>query len=146
MAQTERDASLRQSSDGSQGLRYWWPVLALAAILVVYAGFVGALWKIQTDAHAFGQRAMHEFAGDEVEALIAFVHSDAHPLIERNRAVNALGQLGDPRALKPLQELYTGLKCEHDKFLCQLELGKAIEKCSGKGRAPRWLPFLPPRK
>ena len=43
-------------------------------------------------------RATQEYSGDRVEALIAYLQSEEHSLRNRNRAVWALGQIGDDRA------------------------------------------------
>jgi hypothetical protein len=115
-----------------RSLRYWAPLMALAVVMTAVTGVLVLGWMIQTGAHENGRAAMREFGGDEVEALIAFVQSDRHPLRERNRAVWALGQLGDRRALPVLEKPYTGAPCQHDRFLCQRELGKAIVLCKGK--------------
>jgi hypothetical protein len=80
------------------------------------------------DARDTAQR-MH--GGDAVEALIAYVDSPRYALQRRNRAVWALGQLGDARALPVLEKHFTGGPCDHDRELCQRELGKAIEACRG---------------
>jgi hypothetical protein len=125
------------------GLVYWWPVLALGVVLLLCGGFVGLAWRLQAGAYELGARAMDEFPGDEVEALAALVQSDKHTLAERSRAVQALGQIGDSRAVPILETLYTGQACQHDKFLCQSELRKAIDRCRGKNWAPAWLPSLP---
>lgn len=111
--------------------------------MLLCGGFVGLAWRLQAGAYELGARAMDEFPGDEVEALSAVVQSDKHTLAERNRAVQALGQIGDSRALPVLEAFYTGQLCQHDKFLCQRELTKAIDRCRGKNWAPAWLPFLP---
>jgi hypothetical protein len=124
-------------------LLQWWPILAVAVLALGYAALVGVAWMVQANAHEMGARAMREFPGDEVEALMALVQSDRHTLAERNHAVNALGLIGDARARPALEEFYTGEPCRHDTFLCQSELKKAIDKCRGRGRAPTWLPFLP---
>lgn len=121
----------------------WWPLLALALFAVGYAAFVGLAWWIQASARETGAKAMQEFSGDRVEALVQMVQSEAHPLAARNRAVWALGIIGDPRALPTLERAHTGEPCQHDRLLCQYELKKAIEKCEGKGRAPAWMPFMP---
>lgn len=47
------------------------------------------------------------------------------------------------REHSPLRALQTGGLCQHDRFLCQKELQKAIARCSGTGWAPRWLPYFP---
>jgi len=78
------------------------------------------------------QSAMEKYSScDEVKALIMFVDSDENSLSERNRAVWALGQIGDKRALEVLRKYYTGKPCEHEKYLCQYELKKAINLCEG---------------
>lgn len=128
---------------GQGGLLYWWPVLALAVVLLLYAGFAGLVWWIQADAHKVSAQAMQEFSGDEVQALLTLVQSERHTLAKRNAAVHALGQIGDRRALPVLEKFYTGGQCEHDKLLCQQELRKAIDRCHGKNWAPDWLPFFP---
>lgn len=126
-------------------LPHWWPILALAVLALGYVTLVGLAWWIQASAHEMGARAMREFQGDEVEALVQLVQSDQHTLADRNHAVNALGLIGDARALRVLEKYYTGAPCEHARFLCQHELKKAIDKCQGRGRALAWLPFLPTR-
>ncbi len=59
------------------------------------------LWSFRAEARDLAARARSEFAGNEVEALLALVQSRRHPLAERNNAVHAIGQIGDPRALPP---------------------------------------------
>ncbi len=127
----------------TSGLRFWWPVVALAVVLTAGAGFIGLTWWIQAAARDVGARAMREFPGDDVEALLTLVQSEGHSLAEPNQAVYALGQIGDRRALPVLQTFYTGRECQHDAFLCQKELAKAIDRCRGRNWAPSWLPFFP---
>jgi hypothetical protein len=143
MPESKRHTAGYQNTGNRGGLQYWWPVLAVGLFLFLCAGFVGLTWRLQADAHDLGALAMNEFTGDEVEALAALVRSDKHTLAERNRAVQALGQIGDSRALPVLETFYTGQACQHDKFLCQSELRKAIDRCRGRNWAPEWMPFLP---
>ncbi len=76
--------------------------------------------------------AKKEFGeGECVEALLVKVQNEQIPLTDRNKVVWALGQLGDNRALPILNSLYTGEKCDHEKFLCQYELRKAIKLLEG---------------
>ena len=77
------------------------------------------------------QKAQQEFSGDCVEALSVLVDDEKKSFKERNSAVWALGQLGDRRALAVLNKYYTGEPCQHDKFLCQYELKKAIKLAEG---------------
>jgi len=124
----------------------WWPILAVAALALCFAGFVGLAWMIDANAHQLGARAVTEFGGDEIEALVALVQSERHTLAERNRAVNTLGILADARALPVLEQFYTGEGCQHSRFLCQHELRKAITRCRGGNRPPAWVPFMPGAK
>jgi hypothetical protein len=52
-------------------------------------------------------------------------------LSERNRSIWALGQLGSPDALPALKSLVTDEPCDHETKICQHEVVKAIEGCSG---------------
>jgi len=75
--------------------------------------------------------AKEVYGGGCVEALVSFVDDEGNSLEDRNGAVWALGQLGDERALVVLNKYYTGGECDHDKYLCQHELKKAIKLCKG---------------
>jgi len=106
--------------------------LAGAAVLgAVALGLGGLQGYIAWEVRATGSRAMREFAGDRVTALAQLVDCEACPLRERNRAVWALGELTDPRALPVLRRHHTGGPCDHARTLCQYELGKAIGKVQG---------------
>ena len=124
----------------SRWLRYWAPLIALGVIVLAVAGFIALGWWIQIDAREMGTAATREFPGDRVEALMAVVQSEQHTLDQRNRAVWALGQLRDARALPVLQKYYTGQPCNHARYLCQSELSKAIRLLQREGFDPmRWL-------
>ena len=102
----------------------WWALGAVAVVLV--AALAGITVWIRADVRAATDMAVREYPGDGTLALIAFVESDDHPLAARNRAVWALGQRRDPRALPALERQYTGGPCDHAHMLCQYELKKAI--------------------
>ena len=114
-----------------RSLARWWPVALAVAIAVMAVALSAVFSMIRSDVAEDVARAEREFQGDRVEALMALVDSDRHPFRERNRAVWALGQIADPRALPVLHKHYTGAECQHDKYLCQRELKKAIDTCSG---------------
>jgi len=75
--------------------------------------------------------AQERYDGDCVGALMARVDSEEESFGDRNEAVWALGQLGDKRALPILRKYYTGEECDHEKYLCQYELEKAIKLSEG---------------
>jgi hypothetical protein len=101
----------------------------MAALLIV--AFVAVSWVIGTDVRAARDAALEVHTGDQVGALMAFIETPTHSLRERNRAIWALGQLGDSRALPLLEKHFTGGPCDHERALCQRELGKALELCRG---------------
>ena len=103
---------------------------AIALVLVAAAG-LATVWLIGSGVHAASEAALLEQPGDRVLALIAYVESPKHTLRDRNRAIWALGQLGDARALPVLEKSYTGRDCDHARALCQYELRKAIRLCRG---------------
>jgi hypothetical protein len=115
------------------GRRFMRFVIRAAAIglVLVAALLAGSAWLIGSSVHAASEAALLGQPGDPVLALMSYVESPAHTLRERNRAVWALGQLGDARALPVLEKYVTSRDCEHDRLLCQYELRKAIRLCHG---------------
>ena len=112
----------------------------LICFTVLIVGFVCICFSIRHGVRDISARAAQEYPGDRVEALMKYVESEDHTLRRRNRAVWALGQIGDERALIVLEKFYTGGPCDHDSRLCQRELGKAIKACKGSFNATAWLP------
>jgi hypothetical protein len=106
-----------------------WASGFIAALLLI--AFVFISLRIGAEVYAASAIAMQNHQGDRVEALMRYVEDTTHSLRERNRAVWALGQLGDRRALPVLRKHYSGKPCDHANALCQRELGKAIELLEG---------------
>jgi len=109
-------------------------VLLWAAGLIValaLVAFVSISLRIGADVRAMSKLAVQDHPGDRVEALIQYVEDTNHGLRDRNRAIWALGQLGDRRALPALRKHHTGEPCDHATALCQRELGKAIALLDG---------------
>lgn len=109
-------------------------LVGAAAFALLCAGFVVTKVVITTEVDCICSLAEGEFPGDRLAALIAVAQSPHQSLARRNRAVWALGQLGDARAVEPLEGLLTGLPCDHDHFVCQREVRKALSVC----RQPTW--------
>jgi hypothetical protein len=103
-------------------------LVPLALVCAFY--FAIGTW-IGNDVREVTRAAQARFAGAPVTALCALVTAEDVGFELRNRAVWALGQLGDPAALPVLEPLYTGAACRHDCALCQNELHKAINGCRG---------------
>jgi len=105
--------------------------LGVLALLAGLAAFVLVSLWIGTDVRAIATTATQHHQGDHVEALMQFVEDTSHSVRDRNRAVWALGQLGDQRALPVLRKHYSGRPCDHATMLCQHELDKAIKLLDG---------------
>ena len=102
--------------------------------------FLWVCFDIRAGVKEISAEATQQYPGDRVEALITYVNSENKSLRQRNRAVWALGQIGDKRALPTLDKSYTGGPCDHDSLLCQHELKKAIKLCKGSFNATAWMP------
>lgn len=134
-----------EKHDESKSLSGWasfkrvlcYAALICSAVLVV--GFVCLCLSLRSGIRHMGDLAVQEYPGDRIEALMAYVESENHSLRERNRAVWALGMIGDRRALPLMEKSWTGKPCDHDTTLCQGEVGKAIKKCRGNSRFTAWL-------
>ena len=106
-----------------------WTLGILFGILLLI--YLGASWMIGQGINNTSRRAMEQFEGDRIEALIAVVDCQECTLRDRNHAVWALGQLRDKRALPVLYKYRTGQPCDHFRQICQYEIGKAIRWTEG---------------
>jgi hypothetical protein len=97
-------------------------------VLVLAGAFAVVTVVIRSGVRDVSEAAVAEYGGDRVDALMALADSTDHSMRERNRAVWALGQIGDQRALPVLERHFTGQPCDHERFLCQYELKKAIRQ------------------
>lgn len=122
----EKDPMRGASSKGKQ--------LALALVISVgllVITFLSICVVIGSGVHSVSSMAAREYPGDKVAALMALVESEEHSVRDRDRAVWALGQLGNSRALVVLQKYYRGEESDEEGELSQYELKKAIALCSG---------------
>ena len=118
------------------------PKRSISKVLTMFAACVAVLacvglalttWSINNGVRERSAlaREAHPKAEDSALALMEYISSESHSLEQRNRAVWALGRLGDARGLTVLQSSYSGEQCVHEAFLCQHELEKAIKRCGG---------------
>jgi len=111
--------------------RRWLKRGLVALVAFPIGAFVAVSLVVGSGVRAASDAALQAHAGDQIAALMKFVETQTHSLQERNRAIWALGQLGDSRALPLLERHFTGGPCDHERALCQRELAKALEKCRG---------------
>ncbi|MHC4657123.1 MAG: hypothetical protein ACYS91_19220 [Planctomycetota bacterium] len=112
----------------------------LSCLVLVLVMFMVVCFSIRSAVKEMSAEATKEYPGNRVEALKAYVSSESHSLKKRNRAVWALGQIGDKSALAVLESFYIGGDCDHEKHLCQRELSHAIYGCKGGLNLTAWLP------
>ena len=105
-------------------------VLSLSLSVLVIA-FLLVCFIIGSGVHSISTMALREYPGDKVTALMVLVESEHHTYRDRNRAIWALGQLGDSRAVPLLQKHYTGKASKQNNELSEYELEKAIVLCKG---------------
>ncbi len=98
-------------------------VLAVAVAIVVFS------LSIELGLQRVCEVATQKHPGERMHALLACVESKESSCHEKCRALWALGQLGDIRALPSLREHVTGKPCDHENDVCcQGELREAIHK------------------
>jgi hypothetical protein len=108
--------------------RWKWTLITTAVfLLLVLGGWTFVFAEISAGVTGAATSAMARYTGGRVEALSALVDCDDCSLSDRNRAIWALGQLRDARALPVLERHYTGGPCNHSADICQDELQKAIK-------------------
>ncbi len=130
--------SKNNESGGGRKLARWKKIILWGApgcLALLGVSYVLFCLGIGSHVKPICAEAMREYPGDRIEAVLAYVESERHSLKKRNKAVWALGYLGDKRAVPVLKKHFTGGPCEHDKYLCQGERGKAIKK-RGSGGHP----------
>jgi hypothetical protein len=127
MPQDLEKATPKKSSRKSKRLTL---VLSFGLGFLVIA-FLLICFIIGSGVHSISTMALREHPGDKIAALMVVVESEHHTYRDRNRAIWALGQLGDPRALPLLQKHYTGKASNEKNELSQYELENAIMLCNG---------------
>ncbi len=135
-----RESDESKSRSGWANLKQALGYGLLICFTLLFAAFVCICFSIRSSVKEISAQAVQEYPGDRIEALITYVDSKNHSLKQRNRAVWALGQIGDERALATLEKFWTGKPCDHSSTLCQREVGKAIKACKGSFNATAWLP------
>jgi hypothetical protein len=113
--------------------------VSVVFLLFGFAGYAAVFASIHAGVTGAARSAMTKYPGDRVQALCTLVDCQICGLAERNRAVWALGQLRDARALPILMKHYTRQKCNHASDLCQHELQKAVEAI--QRTPPVWLGY-----
>ena len=94
---------------------------------------ITSLW-IGSDVRRFCKTAKKYYGGDCVSSLSEMVDDRGMPFKDRNHAIWALGQLGNPKALTYLTKYYTATIPEKESLetgLSQYEISKAIGLIQG---------------
>lgn len=103
--------------------------MRMLIILGVTLGSIGIVFIVNASVETVNRistEAIGYYGGDRIPALIKYVDDPRRSFKRRNRAIWALSQLGDGRALPVLEKHVTGRDCRHRTDLCQKELKKAI--------------------
>ncbi len=99
------------------------------ALLAVAVAVVLLSLSIELGFQRICEVATQKYPGERMHALLARVESKGSSYHEKNRALWALGHLGDRRALHFLGSHLTGKPCDHENDVCcQGELQEAMHK------------------
>ncbi len=136
------DTSARKTAPTSK-IPGWLIVGAAVVLILGSATFCYTLRRIFVSVKEICAVAMERHQGDNVEALIALAGSQTASFRDRNRAIWALGQIGDKRALPLLEELDTDEKqkkpYDRSAYIVQYTVEKAINQINGGFMATRWM-------
>jgi hypothetical protein len=120
---------------------YGWQIGAVGLSIALLFLMIGCSW-IGYEVKIACEEAKRYKEGDCVEALTAVVDDEKMGFWERNRAIWALGQLGDERALLVFEKHYTGKIPEREplgELISQYELRKAIRLAEGGVNLSAWV-------
>ena len=115
-----------------KSIRSKWKLISVVMLAGLFLSYIGISFLIGHQVGEIVSAAKASSGGDSVEALLMVVNSPKTTLSVKGKAVWALGQLGDSRALATFESLYTGEPCDHSSIVCQHELEKAIKLCQGE--------------
>ena len=121
--------------------RHGWQIGAVGFSIVLLFFMIGCSW-IGYEVKIACEGAKRYKEGDCVEALMAVVDDEKMGFWERNRAIWALGQLGDERALQVFEKYYIGEIPEREplgEMISQYELRKAIRLAEGGVNLSAWV-------
>jgi len=103
-------------------------------VLLSFDGFI-----IGTDVALASRMAKSQFPGKRVDALIALVECRSCDRLHRDRAVWALGQLDDSRALPVLQACNSGTGCgDLDRETLRIALRHLRHQDSNRSESFLW--------
>ena len=113
-------------------------VVKVLIMVVIVAVAAYALLSVERARaiDALCANAEAEFDGSQIDALVSYLNSETTSLSDKNRTIWVLGELRDDRALPALLALSGSDTCDHDRYVCQYEIEKAIEKIQGKTLNP----------
>jgi hypothetical protein len=118
-------------------------IVLVAAAIVGVGAFAFSLRQIFVGVRGICEIATTLYGGDRVEALIALIESENASFKEKNRAIWALGQIGDRRALPLLHRLDTDevqpKPYDPDRSIVQYSVEKAIRQIENSFILTRWM-------
>ena len=118
--------------------------LTLCLLLTIILSYGIGCRMIYSNVEKFAHEAQAAYGGDPIPALITMAGDESAGYEERNRAVWALGQIGDKRALTVLHSLHTH-EIQHPpydatSYIVQHSVEKAIRQINGF-TVTRWMYF-----
>ena len=115
-------------------------LIGLVAFIILFAI---SLSMIFSGVKSICEIASNKFENDNVEALISLIESDEFSFKQKNKAIWALGQIGDRKALPLLRKLDTDeiqkKPLNSNKYIVQYSVEKAIRQINSDFIVTRWM-------
>jgi len=104
---------------------------------------VYSFYTIYQSVSEISAKAKNNFGFDTVESLVTLIESDKFSYFDKNKAIWALGQIGDKRALPLLNKLDTDeiqkKPLDSKNYIVQYTVEKAIKQINSGFIATRWM-------
>lgn len=102
--------------------------LVIVFVSMIAATYLSTRIWVYFDAKKVAKQAVEVYQKDVTTSMIEQLKCDTVSLSSKNRVIWAIGIVGNTTALPYLKTLLTGQECDHEKYVCQKELLKAIDK------------------
>ncbi len=111
--------------------RIMFPAAIITFVILILLIFLASyMMGYGTHRECLKAQAIHK--GSCTTALLSVVNDERSSIKDKDLAIWAIGQIGNPEAITALQAHQTDEECPRKACISQFEIQKAIDLCSGK--------------